>query len=202
MIGKSLSIVKDARPATAEDPTSRSGEQELVHEAVQGDAQAFGALYSVHLDAIYAYVYYRTGNVTVAEDLTEDVFLKAWRAIGSYQRQGLSFSSWLYRIARNVAIDYYRTTRQDLPLRSEPPTLAEEEELGPEELVLKREELKELQHAIWRLPEEQQRVIVLRFVEGLSHAQVAEILGKTEEACRVIQHRGLMALSTLLGEVK
>jgi RNA polymerase sigma-70 factor (ECF subfamily) len=140
--------------------------------------------------------------VVVAEDLAETVFLKAWRAIARYEQQGLSFSSWLYRIARNVAIDYYRTRREDLPLSSEPLELADEEGLGPEELVLRREEVRELQRAVSRLPEEQQQVIILRFVEGLSHAQVGEIMGKSEEACRVLQHRGLAALSRLLSEVR
>lgn len=186
----------------AENLTGRSGKEELVRQAVQGDADAFVALYSLHLEAIYRYMYYRTGNVAVAEDLTENVFLKAWRAVSSYEEQGLCFSSWLYRIARNVAIDYYRTRREDLPLSSEPLELADEEGLGPEELVLRREEVRELQRAVSRLPEEQQQVIILRFVEGLSHAQVGEIMGKSEEACRVLQHRGLAALSRLLSEVR
>ena len=200
--GDSLSVVNHRWPAMAEDATNRSCEEGLVRQAVQGDAEAFGALYGLYLDAIYKYIYYRTGNAVVAEDLTEHTFLKAWSGIGNYEQQGIRFSSWLYRIARNTVIDYYRTKREEVPFASEPPTLAKEEGLGPEALLLRREEVKELQHAISQLPEEQQQVIILRFVEGLSHRQVSEIMGKSESACRVIQHRALIALRRLFSEVK
>lgn len=194
--------VKDFQPAVVRNPQNTSREEELVVRAVQGDARAFGALYSLYYDAVYRYVYFRTGNVIVAEDLTENVFLKAWRAIGSSARGRLRFSSWLYRIARNVVVDHYRTRRDDVRVGTGHLRLAEEEHLGPEALTLRREEVKELQRAIARLPEEQQQVIVLRFIEGLTHAEVSEILGKTEEACRVIQYRGLKVLSRLLGGEK
>lgn len=184
------------------DVTTNRSCEDLVRQAVQGDAQAFGALYNLYLDAIYKYIYYRTGKALVAEDLTERVFLKAWSGIGNYEQRGIHFSSWLYRIARNTAIDYYRTKREEVPFAIDPPTLAEEEGLTPEQLLLSKEEVKELQRAISQLPEEQQQVIILRFVEGLSYVQVSEIMGKSEGACRVIQHRTLMALSRLLGEVK
>lgn len=200
--GNALSMIESVPSTMAKIGTNRSCEEELVSQAVQGDAEAFGALYSLHLDPIYRYLYYRTGNTGAAEDLTEDVFLKAWTTIASYENRGLRFSSWLYRIAHNVAIDYHRTRKKDLPLRSEPVTLAEEEDLGPEELVVRREEVKELQSAISRLPQKQQEVVVLRFIEGLRHAQVAEIIGKSEGACWVIQHRALKALRSLLGEVR
>lgn len=194
--------MKDFQPAVVGNPQNTSREEELVLRAVQGDARAFGALYSLYYDAVYRYVYFRSGNVIVAEDLTENVFLKAWRAIGSSARRRLRFSSWLYRIARNVVVDHYRTRRDDVRLGTGRLRLAEEEHLGPEALTLRREEVTELQRAIARLPEEQQQVIILRFIEGLTHAEVSEILGKTEEACRVIQYRGLKALSRLLGGEK
>jgi RNA polymerase sigma-70 factor (ECF subfamily) len=192
--------MSNSRSAAAGDPIDRAGEEELVRQAIEGDTEAFGRLYSLYLDAIYRFLYFRVGRSTVAEDLTEKVFLKAWTSIGSYQQQGVRFSSWLYRIARNVAIDYHRVTRSHVVLRDEFPTLAEEDDLSPLQLVLRREEVEELQRAISQLPEEQKQVLTLRFVEGLSHAQVSEILGKTEEASRVIQHRALAALNRILSE--
>jgi RNA polymerase sigma-70 factor (ECF subfamily) len=190
----------DSGLAAAGDPIDRAGEEKLVLQAIEGDAEAFGRLYSLYLDAIYRFLYFRVGRPTVAEDLTEKVFFKAWTSMGSYEHQGVRFSSWLYRIARNAVIDYHRVSRSHVILTDEFPTLAEEEELSPLQLVLRREEVEELQVAISQLPEEQKQVLILRFTEGLSHAQVAEIVGKTEEACRVIQHRALAALSRILSE--
>jgi RNA polymerase sigma-70 factor (ECF subfamily) len=188
------------QPVVADNPTDGSREEELVRQAVRGESDAFGVLYSLYVDDIYKYFYYRAGNLRVAEDLTENVFLKAWRAIGSYEQQGVPFSSWLYRIARNVAIDYLRTRRVHVPLTDEHVALVDEDELSPLQLLLRREDLEEVQHAVSQLAEEQQQVLILRFVEGLSHAEVGEVLSKTEEACRVLQHRALAALSKLLGE--
>ncbi len=184
----------------AEDARARSEERALVQRSVEGDAVAFGKLYALYLDAIYKYVFYRAGNRVEAEDLTERVFLKAWEAIGGYEDQGGHFSSWLYRIAHNVVIDYYRTRKEEPLFQSQvPPPVGKEP--GPEELYLRSEEAILLQRAISKLSEEQQQVVILRFVEGLTHAQVSEIVGKSEGACRVIQHRALATLSKLLGEV-
>lgn len=184
-----------------ENITSGLGEEQLVRRAVRGDAEAFSALYLLHLDPIYRYIYYRIGDALEAEDLTENVFLKAWGGIDTYEQQGLSLCAWLYRIAHNVVVDHYRTNREGLSLDGELATLAEES-LGPEEMVLKIEEIGELGRAISRLPEEQQHVLVLRFIEQLTHAQVGEILGKSETACRVLQHRALIALKRILGRGK
>jgi len=195
-------MVRDSRLVMGAKVRDGASEEDLIRQAVRGDAKAFGALYGLYHDAIYTYIYYRTGRTTTAEDLTENVFLKAWRAMGSYARGGLRFSSWLYRIAQNVVIDHYRTRKHHLPLGSEAAALAQEQDAGPEELMLMSEEVKELQYAISLLSVDEQQVIVLRFVEGLSHAQVAEIVGKTKEACRVIQHRALAELSRLLNELE
>jgi RNA polymerase sigma-70 factor (ECF subfamily) len=143
-------------------------------------------------------VFYRVRDEKRAEDLTERVFIKAWEAIGGYELRGYPFSSWLYRIAHNAVVDHYRADREEEPLDEVAFTLADESP-GPEQTVIKRREVSRLLEAMAELPEDKQRLVILRFVEGLSHAQVAQILGKSEGACRVMQHRALSALSRILG---
>lgn len=175
-----------------------SNEDELVRRAAQGDAEAFGDLYTRYLDQIYQYVFYKVGSEKKAEDLTEQVFLNAWEAIDRYRPQGYPFSSWLYRIAHNAVVDHYRTRKDKEPLGAVSFTLADEA-LGPEESLIQKEEVVHLREAIAQLPEEQQQLIILRFVEELPHAQVAQILDKSEGASRVMQHRALATLSEMLG---
>ncbi len=183
-------------------PDSSNHEAALVERAIAGDTDAFGNLYLLYLDAIYRYVYFRTGNTNDAEDLTEQVFLKAWEALPSYKQCGNPFTSWLYCIAHNMVVDHYR--RQKLVVSV--PLLEKGDDAGKQSTALERiieaEEVAALVTAIAQLPEEQQQVIILRFVEGLSHAEVARIVDKSEGACRVIQHRALAALNQLLTEAQ
>ncbi len=172
-------------------------EEALVHRAINGDPEAFGDLYVQHLDKIYRYVAYRVGNERRAEDLTEQIFLKAWEAIGDYKPRGHPFSSWLYRIAHNAVVDHYRATKEETSLESVAFSLADDSP-GPEDRLMKKREVSSLLEALRQLSEEKQELIILRFVEGLSHARVAEILNKSEGACRVMQHRALASLSEIL----
>lgn len=171
-------------------------EDALVARARRGDAEAFGGLYELHLDRIYRYVYYRVGSANEAEDLTELVFLKAWEAIRRYESRGLPFSAWLYRMAHNAVVDHYRAARPTTPI-DETFDLEDESQnlVGTLEASVDREELRQ---AIRRLNSDQQQVILLRFVEELSHAEVARIVGKSEGAVRVIQHRALGVMSRFL----
>ena len=174
-----------------------SNEAELAHRASQGSGDAFSQLYVRYFDAIYRYVYYRTGHVAEAEDLTERVFLKAWEAMGRYEQRSCGFRAWLFRIARNLVTDHYRTRKETLALEDVPPSL-EYESTTPEGILTRQEDVRRLQAAIARLSEEQQQVIILRFIEGISHAEVATIIGKSVGACRVVQHRALAALHEIL----
>lgn len=169
-------------------------EAELVQRAIQRDAAAFGELYSVYLNKVYRYIYYKVGNATEAEDLTEQVFLQAWEAIDRYRQQGAPFAAWLFRLAHNRVIDYHRTKKSHAPLD---PSL-EDSRPGPEEVVARRLDVQNLKQALKRLTEEQQQVILLRFVEGMSHAEVGAIIGKGEGAVRSIQYRALLALGEIL----
>jgi RNA polymerase sigma-70 factor (ECF subfamily) len=174
-------------------------ESALVERAVAGDADAFGALYSQHLNAIYRYVYFRVGNTRDAEDLTEQTFLKAWEALPDYNQRGNPFTSWLYRIAHNVVVDHHRR-QKPIVSTSLVTTRVAQESKQPTALdqVIQAEEADALASAIAQLPDEYQQIIILRFVEGLRHTEVSLIMDKSEGACRVMQHRALAALNQLL----
>lgn len=176
-------------------------EKILIDRAIAGDANAFGELYSRHLDPIYRYIFFRVGEQEEAEDLTETVFLKAWEAIPGYKDFGNPFSSWLYRIAHNMVVDFHRKIKT-VPnrLEADEPIEIVDESLNTLGMVIEAEQFVELGKAIAQLTVEQQQVIVLRFIEDMSHAEIAKIIGKNEGTCRMIQHRALVALSKLLGE--
>ena len=133
-----------------------------------------------------------------AEDLTGQVFLKAWESLPGYKRRGNPFASWLYRIAHNVVVDHRRRQKPVVAMPSLEAVDRESRQPTPLERVIEAEEAAALATAIAQLPEEQQQVIVLRFIEGLKHAEVAHIMNKSEGACRMIQHRALTALNQLL----
>lgn len=176
-------------------------EKTLVERATAGDAEAFGVLYSTHLDAIYRYIFFRIGEQQEAEDLTETVFLKAWEALPGYKDLGNPFSSWLYRIAHNVIIDFHRRSKP-LVENAEDYLPGDGQDESPSTLgiIIESENLSELARAISQLNVEQQQVISLRFIQGLSHSEIATVIGKNEGTCRMIQHRALVTLNKLLSD--
>jgi RNA polymerase sigma-70 factor, ECF subfamily len=174
-------------------------EARLVELATAGRFDAFASLYTRHLDAIYRYTYYRTGNAQDAEDLTEQVFIKAWEGLPHYRAVGCAFASWLYRIAHNLVIDYYRkqkSCRESIGLNETAWTTAPPE--STLDAVIQAEETDRLAAAIACLPDDYQQIITLRFIESLGHAEIAGIMDKSEAACRALQHRALSALNRLL----
>ncbi|MCA9972486.1 MAG: sigma-70 family RNA polymerase sigma factor, partial [Anaerolineales bacterium] len=152
----------------------RADDSELVQRAVHGDTEAYGTLYELHLDAIYRYVFYRAGNVHDAEDLTETVFLRGWQAIGSYVVNGVPFRAWLYRIAHNCVVDHYRGRRPAEPLALY--ANLEDERPHLDDRVAVNEQMRRLVAAVRQLSPQHQHVLILRFVEGLSHDEVAGVL--------------------------
>jgi RNA polymerase sigma-70 factor (ECF subfamily) len=181
-------------------PETCHDEATLVERVVGGDADAFGELYLLHVDAIYRYIYYRVGDAGDAEDLTEQVFLKAWEALPAYRSRGKPFVSWLYRIAHNAVVDCYRRKKRAVSTVTPEDLEVKDGVASSLEQVIAAEEASSLARAIAQLSELQQQVIVLRFVEGLKHAEVARIVGRSRGACRVIQHRALSELNRLLSE--
>jgi RNA polymerase sigma-70 factor (ECF subfamily) len=181
-----------------ESNTPMLSEAELVTRAARGEAEAFGDLYERHVDAIYRYVYFRVDNAAEAEDLTATVFLKAWEALGRYRDNDMRFRALLYRIAHNLIIDRHRTRKSEEPLESADGHSADlrETEAG----IIARERLQRLSAALARLEPAQQQVLTLRFIGGLSHAETAQVVGKSDGAVRVLQHRALAALRGWLGQ--
>ncbi|MFC1894219.1 sigma-70 family RNA polymerase sigma factor [Chloroflexota bacterium] len=170
----------------------------LVKRAAGGDFEAFGELYSVYLDRIYRYVFYQVKDKMTAEDLTEEIFVKAWGAIGSYKGQGQSYSSWLYRIAHNHVIDYFRIRRQHMSLIVDIPASV----VGPEEEAERHLMQEEVLELISCLPPQQKQVVILRFIEDLDNHEIEEITGKSQGAIRVMQMRALAMLRQRLNNEK
>ena len=179
------------------DSRLQDEERELIAAAAAGDAQSFAQLYDRHLDRIYRHIYYRVGHQSDAEDLTQQVFMQAWHAIGRYRQTESPFLAWLFTIAHNVVVSFYRRSRNQQYLEFD--VASEQRSMDPENMAEASEEQLAVRRAILRLKPEQQQVVLMRFVEDLSHAEVAAALGKSEAAVRVVQHRALQELRRLLG---
>ena len=185
---------------TTIETSSTENVNRLVEKAIGGDADAFGNIYDVFIDRVYQYVYYRVRNKDDAEDITQQVFVRAWKAIKRYKITSKPFIAWLLRISQNLINDFYRTRKVTMYIDYEfeiPGT-----EIGPEKQAELRYDQKELRRIIYRLPEEQQQVIMMKFIEGFSYPEIAASLRKSEGAVRVIQHRALKKMQTMLEEEK
>jgi RNA polymerase sigma-70 factor (ECF subfamily) len=171
----------------------------LLEKAKTGEDAAFSQLYELYFEKIYRFAFYRVGHKEVAEDLTEDVFIKAFNSLHSLSKDS-SFESWLYQIARNKVIDYYRSKRLIMPI-DEIENLIEYETNLVDIVNLKIEQ-KLLLKLIKELAPEQQVVIKLKFFEDLPNNQIAELLHKTEGAIRVVQHRAITKLRELIEQIR
>lgn len=179
----------------------RQDEAELVAQA-KTDHQAFGRLYERYVRQIYNYIYYRTGNTQDAEDLTARVFQRASQHLARYTDRGLPFSAWLYRIAHNAVANWYRdeARRQALPLNGV--ALNDLRAEAPEDTFTDQHERDLLLRAIRRLPGERQQLIILKFVEQLSNAEIGQIMNRSEGAVKSLYHRTLLALRDELAHLE
>ncbi len=169
-------------------------DEDALTRAATGDTEAFGVLYDRYLGRIYNYIFYRTGNQHDAEDLTSRVFTRAMKHISNYQDRGVPFSAWLYRIAHNLVANWHRdnSRRQEI-------TLDETFKTGPDgelpETTLMRSEAEDaLMHVIRGLPDDRQQLLILKFVEHLSNAEIGRVMGRTEGAIKSLYHRTLLSL--------
>lgn len=167
-----------------------ASDDDVVRRALAGDVQAFGDLYLACLPAVYRYVMFRVGEENLAQDLTELTFLRAWEARSRYRPGATPILGWLYRIARNAVIDHYRTERASSVLD---PGLAD----GEADVAVAAEaqdERRRLARLMARLDSTDRDVLMMRFVMGMSHAEVAAELKRSPGSVRIIQFRALRKL--------
>lgn len=181
--------------------TEISDDQALL-QAAQGNHDAFGVLYERYVSRIYNYVYYRTGQSADAEDLTAKVFFRAYNHIGSYRNTGVPFSAWLYRIAHNLVANWHRdnSRKKEIALEDEPTLVHRGDQ--PETALLKGEEVGSLFKVIRALTPERQQLLILKYVDQLSNAEIGVIMGRSEGAIKSLYHRTLENLKMELGEEK
>ena len=175
-------------------------EIQLIQRARQGDLAAVSELYNLHIDRIYQYVRYRTGDDQTAEDITAEVFLRAIESLGTYNDQGAPFIAWLYRIAHARVIDYWRSLKRHQTAPLEDPLLQDGLVATDDAIETDFLQHRSLWQALRQLTDDQQNVIVLKFVQGLSNAEIAQLLGKTEGAVKALQRRALESLARLLNQ--
>ncbi len=175
-------------------PELEFNEEEILSLASLGDRDAFGQLYERYVERIFNYVYYRTGNTHDAEDLTARVFQRAMNHIQKYTDRGVPFSAWLYRIAHNLVANWHRdrSRKQEIPLDDLPilPTKGDH----PEKNLVRSQDQDALLRMIRKLPGERQNLLILKFVEDMSNAEIGAIMGRSEGAVKSLYHRTLLAL--------
>lgn len=165
----------------------------LIQRAKLGEKEAFGKLYELYVDRLYRYCFFRVGNNReLAEDLVQSSFIKAWEKIDTFKKG--SFQAWLYTITRNTLVDHIRSDKQNVSIDE---TFADEKQ-ELEEHVHKKMEVEKVMKAVKYLTDEQQELIILKFIEDLSNKEIAKILGKKEDAIRAMQYRALQELRKIL----
>lgn len=183
-------------PADPEVRADRDEERRLVQRAIAKDQTAFAELYDRHVVRVYRHIYYLVGDAREAEDLTAQTFLKAWEAIGRYKERGAPIVAWLLRIAHNLTVSYLRSKRD----HSELDDVYVDQKRGgnPEEVLEQSSDERSVREAVMQLRDEQRQVIMLRFVEEMGYQEVAQMIGKSVPAVRVIQHRALGNLRKIM----
>jgi RNA polymerase sigma-70 factor, ECF subfamily len=183
-------------------PDTEFNEEDVLNRAAQGEQDAFGLLYERYIDRIFNYVYYRTGNLHDAEDLTARVFQRAMNHIKNYTDRGVPFSAWLYRIAHNLVANWHRdrSRRQEIPINDVPILPSKGDH--PEKNLVRSQEEDSLLRLIRRLPPERQNLLILKFVENMSNAEIGAIMGRSEGAVKSLYHRTLLSLRDQLGDQK
>ncbi|MGZ4591364.1 MAG: ECF subfamily RNA polymerase sigma factor, BldN family [Actinomycetes bacterium] len=195
--GRSGSGSAGPAPYPADDPEQQRVAA-LVTLAQQGDGEAFGQIYDRYVDSVYRYLYYRVGSHPLAEDLTSETFVRALRRIDSFRWQGKDIGAWFVTIARNLVTDHFKSSRFRLEVSTADMLDADRADEGIEDTVLDHLRNAELLGAVQQLKPEQQECIVLRFLQGLSVAETAEVMRRSEGAVKQLQLRAVRTLAKLV----
>lgn len=172
----------------------------IIERAKNYDSEAFGQLYDMYFDKVFGYAYYKVGNRHEAEDIAEQVFLRALENISGFEWRGIPFSAWLLRIASNLVIDYYRSSKyKTVDIENEVDLMLDDNH-NPEQSAIKEFDRKEVIRAIQELTEEQQQVITMKFIAGMTNEEIAKAINKNVGAVKALQHRAIGSLSRILGE--
>jgi RNA polymerase sigma-70 factor (ECF subfamily) len=181
-------------------PARLDKDHELIKRAQAGDTHAFGELYECHAPAIFRYLYAHLDSQMDAEDLTGEVFLKAWQSLPKYTQRGAPFLAFLFRIARNALVDHYRQAhRQESKSPEELDGYKDGSKLEPIDQIGNRMEHQHILKVLGNLRPDYQSVLTLRFISELSPEETAQIMQRSVGAIRVLQHRALFALRQELG---
>ena len=171
-------------------------EQSLIRRAQEHDQVALTQIYEENFDKIYRYVVLKIGDRAEAEDMTQQVFLNALKSIKSYKYRGMPFSSWLFRIAHNQVVDYYRKKKRSATVPLDDNIISGFDNPGWE--AERKMEIEQMTQATQQLTQAQQEVISLRFAGELSIAEVAKVMGKTEGAVKALQHAAIVSLRKIM----
>jgi RNA polymerase sigma-70 factor (ECF subfamily) len=187
------------RAASSEDSEpERARLIALVELARGGDSEAFGQLYDHYQGSVYRFVFYRTRSQALAEDLTSETFLRALRNMSGFRWQGKDFGAWLMTIARNLCTDHFKAGRTRLEHSTDDMGVHDDATEGPEEAVLAGLTNQVLLDGLRQLSDEQRDCLIMRFLQGLSIAETAEVLGRSEGAVKQLQLRGVRNLAKLV----
>lgn len=168
-------------------------EIETIKKCQAGNLSEFGVLYDAYIKKIYNFVYYKTFNKETAEDLTSKTFFKALKSIKSFDLKSEGFSGWIYKIARNTVIDFYRTNR-NLQNIDDIWDLRDNFDLQLD--IDNKKKVEEIRKYLKKLKTSQREIVILRIWEGYSYREVAEIVGKSEESCKMSFSRTIKKLKT------
>ena len=171
------------------------GEQLHIKKAKKGHKGSFGQLYDHYLPQIYRFILLKVNSKSEAEDLTHEVFLSAWQNIHNYRYEGFPFSSWLYQIAKNAVIDFYRTSKKNIRIENVGENILEAK--ADSEGLNNILEIEKIKKCIFLLKPDYQDVLIMRFIEDLSPEEIASSLNKSEGAVRLIQHRAIKELKSI-----
>jgi RNA polymerase sigma-70 factor, ECF subfamily len=191
---------------TPDSPAAQAGLEEtdeVLIERARIDPEAFGPLYERYVTVVYNYVFYRMSNRAEAEDMTSRVFYQALTHVSRYEHRGAPFSAWLFRIAHNLVANWHRDrqTRQTFSLDGAVLERASEE-ANLDDQASSREDVRELRAAFASLAPDRQQLLVLKYVQGMSNAEIGRIMRRSEGAVKALLHRTFLMLRTELGRVE